>query len=290
MNQRTIQKEVSFQGIGVHFGAESLVTLKPASENTGIVFISPRFPMEKIVLGQVIPENAMHASVIRNKEFIVSTVEHLMASISAFSIDNLIIEVQGLEVPILDGSALPFVCAIEQAGILEQNIKKNFLTPKKELNFEEQKNGRFITIKPAEYFEESCSYDKNLYFKYFADFKHPLVQKDNLYGVLDNEYFSGYLASARTFGFLEQLPFLRRHGLAKGTTLGNTVVIGEEEFLNDKRFENEFIRHKLLDLFGDLALLGKNLIGSIVAQKTGHNFNRQVIQHYIENPDMWYLI
>ena len=107
---------------------------------------------------------------------------------------------------------------------------------------------------------------------------------------MSTEFFSEHIAPARTFGFLDQLPFLRRHGLAKGTTLGNMVVIGEEEFLNDIRFEDEFVRHKFLDLLGDLALLGKNLAGSIKAQKTGHNFNRLVVRHYINNPDMWKLI
>jgi UDP-3-O-[3-hydroxymyristoyl] N-acetylglucosamine deacetylase len=114
-----------------------------------------------------------------------------------------------------------------------------------------------------------------------------LVSKGELHGVMSCNYFVQHIAAARTFGFLEQLPFLRRHGLAKGTTLGNTVVIGEEEFLNDKRFEDEFVRHKFLDLIGDLALLGKNLVGSIVAQKTGHNFNRLVVKHYIEHPGEW---
>ena len=123
-----------------------------------------------------------------------------------------------------------------------------------------------------------------------ADFKHPLVGKSFLKGRLSLSYFKNEIAPARTFGFLEQLPFLRSQGLAKGTSLGNTVVIGEEEFLNQPRFKNEFVRHKLLDLIGDLALLGRNLAGTINAKKTGHNFNRLITQDYIKNPENWKLI
>ena len=289
MNQKTIKNEICFEGLGVHFGIKSKVILKPSSQDTGIVFVNPKFPLNKIELGKIIPEVAMHASVIKHENLMISTVEHLMAAISSFGIDNLVIEVHGLEIPILDGSAAPFVYEIEKAGVLEQSINKTFLTPKEKISFED-KEGRSIEVLSAAFSDTSNSYDTNLYFEYFADFQHPLVGKDSLAGVLDSEYFSCQIAAARTFGFLEQLPFLRRHGLAKGTTLGNTVVIGEEEFINDKRFENEFVRHKLLDLFGDLALLGKNLAGSIKAKKTGHSFNRLIVQHFVEHPEKWTLI
>ena len=289
MNQKTIKNEICFEGLGVHFGTKSKVILKPSSQDAGIVFVNPKFPLNKIELGKIIPELAMHASVIKHENLMISTVEHLMAAISSFGIDNLVIEVHGLEVPILDGSAAPFVYEIEKTGILEQCVKKTFLTPKEKISFED-KEGRSIEVLPAAFSDTSNSYDTNLYFEYLADFQHPLVGKDSLAGVLDSEYFSCHIAAARTFGFLEQLPFLRRHGLAKGTTLGNTVVIGEEEFINNKRFENEFVRHKLLDLFGDLALLGKNLAGSIKAKKTGHSFNRLIVQHFVEHPEKWKLV
>jgi UDP-3-O-[3-hydroxymyristoyl] N-acetylglucosamine deacetylase len=190
--------------------------------------------------------------------------------------------VSGLEIPILDGSALFFVNRIKEVGLHEQSAKKTFLTPKKTLVFEDKDHDRILKIVPAR--------DTVLTFDYVADFEHPLLSKGELQGTMSLDFFITHIAAARTFGFLEQLPFLRRHGLAKGTTLGNTVVIGEEEFLNDKRFEDEFVRHKFLDLVGDLALLGKNLAGSIIAQKTGHNFNRLVVKHYVENPEEWCLI
>lgn len=289
MKQKTIKKEICFQGIGVHSGIASRVIIRPAKCNFGIVFINKAFLDVKIELGKIVPEQAMHASVLKKNSFLISTTEHLMAAIASLRIDNLEIEIEGLEVPILDGSALGFVQGILGVGVIEQENEKNFLTPVQDLEFKDQ-DGRFLKLSPAEFIAKSNVYDSNFYFDYIADFNHPLLGQSSISGILSKEFFVKEIAPARTFGFLDQLPFLKRHGLAKGTTLGNTVVIGEEEFLNIPRFENEFVRHKLLDLLGDLALLGKNLAGTIKAQKTGHAFNRLVIQHYIENPCKWKLI
>ena len=288
MKQKTIKKEVCFNGVGVHSGIESSIILKPSQINSGIIFVNVAFPMENIKIGKVIPEVAMHASVIKNSKWFISTIEHLMSAVSALGVDNLIIEVKMPEIPILDGSALSFIDGIKEVGLEEQEELKKFLTPIKEIKFED-KEGRFLQIEPARC-NKNLEFDKNLYFEYQADFEHPLIGKSCLNGVLSEVFFIEQIAPARTFGFLEKLPFLRKHGLAKGTTLGNTVVIGEEEFLNERRFEDEFIRHKVLDLFGDLALLGKNLAGKIIAKKTGHSFNRLAVEHYIKNPGMWKLI
>jgi UDP-3-O-[3-hydroxymyristoyl] N-acetylglucosamine deacetylase len=289
MKQKTIGREICFQGVGVHSGASSRVNLKPAQDNFGIVFSNKLFPDIKIELGKIIPEQAMHASVLKKSKFLISTTEHLMAAIVALGIDNLEIEIEGFEVPILDGSAIGFTQEILQMGLVDQNSEKTFLTPVQDLEFKDQ-DGRILIINPAKLCMPSKAYDNNFYFDYTADFNHPLLGQSAISGILSTDFFVKEIAPARTFGFLDQLPFLRRHGLAKGTSLGNTVVIGEEEFLNVPRFENEFVRHKLLDLIGDLALLGKNIAGTIKAQKTGHNFNRLIIQHYVENPTLWKLI
>jgi UDP-3-O-[3-hydroxymyristoyl] N-acetylglucosamine deacetylase len=227
--------------------------------------------------------------VLKSGAVIISTLEHLMACISALFLDNLIIEIEGIEVPIFDGSALCFLDSFLKIGIEEQAESKNFLTPCEEIEFKDS-SGRLICLSPAKFCDNLNSFDTNLYFDYLADFNHPLLGKSSLSGIFSENFFVQEIAPARTFGFLEQLPVLRRHGLAKGTNLGNTVVIGEEEFLNERRFEDEFVRHKLLDLIGDLALLGKNLAGTIKAQKTGHSFNRLVVHHYVNNPDKWRLI
>lgn len=286
MKQKTIKNRIVFEGVGVHFGLPARIVLHPAEQDTGVRFTNSNFQNSELKLGTIVPESAMHASVIKNDQWMVSTVEHLMAALSAFGIDNVVIEVHGIEIPILDGSALSFAHEIERVGVQEQGATKQFLTPKELLEIKD-KAGRSISIIPAAYDQDHDAFDVTLSFDYTADFKHPLIRSSQLTGTVTKEYFVEHIAPARTFGFLEQLPFLRKHGLAKGTTLGNTVVIGEEEFLNDLRFEDEFVRHKTLDLIGDLALLGKNLAGKIVAYKTGHNFNRLVVEHYIKQPELW---
>ncbi|MBU4270054.1 UDP-3-O-acyl-N-acetylglucosamine deacetylase [Candidatus Dependentiae bacterium] len=288
MFQRTINKSVSFSGIGVHFGLSSKIILHPAQIDSGIVFINNDLREFQIKIGSIIPQEAMHASVLKKDKFVISTLEHLMAAVNAFQIDNLLIEIQGVEVPILDGSCIGFVNCISKIGIKEQNKKKEFISSKQIISFNDEKNDRSISIYPAE--KINGEYSNSLFFDYSADFSHPLVGKGRLCGELSLDYFIKEIAPARTFGFLDQLPFLKKHGLAKGTSLGNTVVIGQDDFINTPRFRDEFVRHKLLDLIGDLSLLGKNLAGKVVAKKTGHSFNRLVVQDYINNLDNWKLI
>ena len=277
--QKTIKKEIFLEGIGVHSGERSSVRLRPADSNSGIILTNKSHPNDTIKIGSVIPEHAMHATILKAKTWAISTIEHLMATLSGLEIDNALVEIDGSEAPIFDGSALPFVQAIHKAGILEQSVPRRFLTPKQTISFE--KDGRFIEIKPAT--ENDCS----LTFDYSITFDHPLVPPGRLQATLTPDYFAREIAPARTFGFLEQLPMLRQHGLAKGTTLGNTVVVGDELFLNQLRFPDEFVRHKLLDLIGDLALAGKPIAGLVTAKKTGHSFNRLVIEHLITNPEQW---
>lgn len=285
--QKTIKKIVCLEGVGVHSGKRSKVTFKPAAANTGIILQNQQFPDEKIKIGTIIPEVAIHATVVRQQNWGVSTIEHMMAAISALGIDNLIIDIFGVEIPILDGSALPFVQAFFETEIEECDCEKCFITPCEKLYFEEEE--RFIEIIPFEGNNVDAE-RMGLCFDHYVDFKHPLLGASNFSGVLDTSFFIREVAPARTFGFLSQLPMLRQHGLAKGTTLGNTVVVGEDEFLNSCRFENEFVRHKFLDLLGDLSLLGKNLVGTVKAKKTGHNFNHKVLEHFIKFPNKWKIL
>ena len=282
MLQITVADTIIFEGVGVHLGLPSKVILHPAPANSGIVFFNPMFPNENIKLGVIIPEEAIHASVLKASKLVISTIEHLMAAVSAFGIDNLLIEVHGIEIPILDGSSLNFIDLIRRVGFRELGVPKKFLTPTKPLFFDDSQNDRYLELLPATQGDNGI--DTSLYFDYFSEFKHPLIGRGSLSGIMSTNYFITEIAAARTFGFLEQLPFLRSKGLAKGTSLGNTVVIGEEEFLNEPRFKDEFVRHKFLDLIGDLALLGENLAGTVKARKTGHSLNRLVVADYINNP------
>jgi UDP-3-O-[3-hydroxymyristoyl] N-acetylglucosamine deacetylase len=259
-NQTTIQKSISFSGIGVHSGNVTSVTLNPASLGLGIVFKNAKNLESIITVGKVIPEVAMHATVIRgdqNNSWAVSTIEHLMAAISMMGIDHLEIVVDGAEIPILDGGALPFVHGIVDAGLVFFDIPKRFITPTGELSID-----------------------------YNAEFMHPLAGPSTFFSVINQDVFMHEIAPARTFGHLEQLPFLRQHGLARGTSLGNTVVIGQE-LLNDMRFADECVRHKVLDLLGDMSMAGTRIAGAIKATKTGHAFNRLVALHVIQHPEKW---
>jgi UDP-3-O-[3-hydroxymyristoyl] N-acetylglucosamine deacetylase len=283
LKQKTIAQECSFEGIGVHSGKKVKVILGPASENHGITIASNFAPGEKILLGTIIPEETRHATVLRQGQLVVSTIEHLLAAIHALQIDNIEIRVEGMEIPILDGSALPFVQGIIEAGFFEQAEKKEFLMPISPLEIRDEE-GREIVIAPV------LNGEKRLSFDYGVCFEHPLAGAGELKVDLDSEIFKEKIAPARTFGFLAQLSILRKYGLAKGASLGNTVVIGENEILNELRFEDEFVRHKLLDLIGDLACLGKPLIGSVRARKTGHSFNKKVVEHFINNPKEWVIV
>ena len=235
------------------------------------------------------PEVALHATVVRADGWAISTIEHVMAALWMMGVDNAVVEFDGNEVPILDGSALPFVQAIQDTGFAVSHQKRRFLMPKAVLTLTDAK-GRSIVITPLPSVLETgvvtAALADQLIIDYTADFNHPLAGKPHLQAVVTTEFFVKELAPARTFGFLEQLPFLRQHNLAQGTSLGNTVVIGQE-VLNDLRFADEPVRHKVLDLLGDVSLLGHRLIGSITACKTSHSFNRMVVEHFVQNPDQW---
>ena len=288
IKQKTIKKDVRMVGLGVHSGVKTAMVLRPAKADQGIVFRHVHFPGDSIRVGKIIPERAMHATVLKHSKWSISTTEHLMAAIMAIGVDNLVIEVDGPEIPIFDGSSLPFTQEILSCGLQIQDACKRFIFPKEKLVFNGT-DGRMIEISPAEK-DANGVFDRRLLVEYEADFSHPLMGSGVLKGCIDQDFFLNQIAPARTFGFLEQLPFLRKHGLARGSSLGNTVVIGEDGFINKCRFTDEFARHKLLDLIGDLGLLGILLIGRLKAQKTGHSFNGLVVEHFVQNPDQWKII
>ena len=278
--QQTLKQELVFSGIGVHSGLFSSVKLIPAPADTGIVFRHEQFPDDPFCVGKVVPEIALHATVIKHGKWMISTIEHLMAALMMMSVDNVIVVVDGVEIPILDGSAFPFVQGIMHSGLQSQDQLKKFLTPARVLTFEHE--DRFLQISPA-----VSGSDLTLFIDYTAEFDNHTKNAAQLSGVVTQDFFEREIAPARTFGYVGQLPFLRKHGLAQGTSLGNTVVAGGEGYINDVRYHDEFVRHKFLDLIGDLSLLGRSLIGSISARKTGHSFNRLVIQHYCQHPTEW---
>lgn len=283
--QSTLSGTVRFEGIGVHNGKNGVLTLKPSAINSGIILLNSKDPSKIIEVGKVIPIDTQYATVLNNGNgWTISTIEHLMAAIGGLEIDNVIIEVEGTEFPIMDGSSLPFVKEIIKVGTIEQNANKHYITPREVLSFKDEKHSRTLDIIPAK------DNDNNLYLEFEADFDHPHIPSSSMQCCLSKEIFLREIAPARTFGVLEQLPFLKQHGLAKGASLDNTVVVTKDGFVNKQRFSDECVRHKILDLLGDLTLLGKKLVGTIKAKRTGHSFNRKVIEHYIISPEKWVII
>lgn len=282
--QKTVREEVLFHGIGVHSGLPVTLAIRPNYSGSGVLFHHELFQDDPISIGSVVPENAMHATVIKKTQWGISTIEHLMAVLHVLGITQAHVHVSGTEVPILDGSALPFVHGVHEIGLQELADDLWYITPKETLTFSDDQ-GRLLEVSPVTRNNGQC--DVGLYVDYTADFSNPLLGTSRFIGQITPELFVRDIAPARTFGFLEQLPLLRKHGLARGSSLGNTVVIGNEEFLNERRFADECVRHKVLDLLGDLALLGKPLAGTVRAVKTGHNFNRRVVEHYLNNAEMW---
>jgi UDP-3-O-[3-hydroxymyristoyl] N-acetylglucosamine deacetylase len=336
LQQKTLKQIVKFSGLGVHSGLASGLTLLPAPVDTGIVFCNASKSEQRFRVGTVIPEIAPHATVIKTNGWYVTTVEHLMAALRMLDVDNVIVEMKGNEVPILDGSALPFVQGILDVGLQEQGAARRYLTPKEKLRFSDEK-GRAIEIEPFAPFDTNsrppspymattdtqderrvgsgvnnkpvrgeCRPYPSIHFasqntqderpvyrtmnclsiSYTADFNHPLAGSTTFSAEISQSFFIDKIAPARTFGYLEQLPLLRQHKLAQGSSLSNTIVIGQE-LLNDTRFPDECVRHKVLDLIGDLGLLPYRLLGAVIAAKTSHNFNRLVAEHCLQHPELW---
>jgi len=277
VNSLTIQKEIRLSGVGVHSGKESNLILKP-SDSGKIVF-------RRAGLGSLeLPVNLdkiqfLNSTTIVGERFKVQTVEHLLASLSAFGINSLTIELDADEIPILDGSALPFVQALERAGtrILSQTIPAlKICRP-----FAVEEKGASIVVEPA-------GAGEYLWLTYTIEYSHPAIGRQSLGCFFNSALFASDIAPARTFGFAKDAEFLRSRGLALGASLRNTVVLDDKTVTNPPlRFPDEFVRHKLLDLAGDLALVGRPLIGLFTASKAGHRLHLRLVQFLLANPDFW---
>ena len=280
MLEKTIQKTVACSGVGLHTGKQIQLRLIPAEKGQGIVFV------RKDLGGIHIPASADHvlpsnfATVLEAKGATVQTVEHLLAAVSALEIDNLLIELDGPEVPALDGSAFPFISLFQKAGWIEQNKKRAFIEILKPVTVSE--NGKSVSIYPGSAFEVACH----------IDFDHPLIAKQSYRYWHSRSAFIGELSSARTFGFLKDYTSLKAKGLALGGSLDNTIVVGTDEILNENglRYSDEFVRHKVLDLIGDFVMLGKPVLGRIEAHCSGHNLHAQLVKTIVENKKAWRIV
>jgi len=261
MKQRTIKRAVEAIGIGLHKGVAVKLRLEPMAENSGIVF----YRSDKGVSIPLSPDYVVDtkmATVIGKEGVVISTIEHLMSAVYAFGIDNLRIIVDNDEVPIMDGSAVSFVMMIEEAGIKELEAPKKFIKITKEVEIRDGE--KYVKLKP----------DEKISFDFEINFDHPVIGNQKYKFNFSTKNYIEEIARARTFGFLKEVQYLRSIGLALGGSLENAIVLDDKKILNDSlRFEDEFVRHKILDAIGDMSLIGANFIGCYEAKASGHHLN-----------------
>jgi UDP-3-O-[3-hydroxymyristoyl] N-acetylglucosamine deacetylase len=271
LRQRTLKTLVSASGVGLHTGQKARITLRPAPADTGIVFrrVDLSSPLDIPARADLVGETRLSSCLVRDGVKIY-TVEHLMSALGGLGVDNAYIDLDAAELPIMDGSASPFVLLIQQAGIAEQAAPKRFLRVTRRV---EVKDGdKWARLEPYEGYKLSFS----------IDFRHPVIDRSTQSVEVDfaETSYLKEIARARTFGFMHEVESLRESGLALGGGLDNAVVLDEYRVLNAEglRFADEFIRHKLLDAIGDLYLLGKPLLAAFSAHKSGHALNNRLLR------------
>jgi len=283
MQQRTLRQNIRATGIGVHKGKDAALVLRPAPVNTGIVFCRMDLPGNPTIPASydAVADTSM-CTILKNNNHTVATVEHLMSALSGFGIDNLYVDVNGPELPIMDGSAAPFAFLLESAGIVSQNAPKQFILIKKEVKITE--GDKSAALLPYNGFRLS----------YQLDYNHPFFNgKKNYYQLNFNQaVFVREISRARTFGFLKDAEKMRALNLALGANLENTVVIDDNDVINEGglRYDDECVRHKLLDAVGDLYLAGHNIIGEFIGVKSGHALNNKLLYELMAHPDAWELV
>ena len=278
--QRSIKNEVSTVGVGLHSGEKVRIVLKPAKENSGIIFkrIDIKLPIEIKIEPKAVKETRLSSTIGKGK-FKISTVEHLMSALSASGIDNILIEVDGSEIPIMDGSSISFVYLINSAVVCEQSKFKKFAVIKDVIKVEEGE--KFAKFEPY----------KGFLVDFTIDFPHPAFKKENSRVEIDlfKESYVNNISRARTFGFMQEVEYLRSNGLARGGALDNAIVLDEYKILNDEglRYSDEFVRHKILDAIGDLYMIGMPIIGKFTAFKSGHELNNRLLRALLEQKSKW---
>lgn len=275
--QQTLRRQVSCAGIGLHSGTKVGLTLKPAPAGAGIVF-------RRADLGVDIPATVDHvtainyATVLGKDGATVETVEHLLAALVSAGVDNVIIELTQREVPIMDGSSAPFLFLIQEAGTKRQSAPRSYVKVLRPISV--ASGDKHVAIYPSDHFKVS----------YTISFDHPLLRHQSRTTRITEQIFNDDIASARTFGFLKEVEWMRQQGLALGGSLDNAIVIGDTGPLNALRFDDEFVRHKILDAVGDLALLGKPVLGHVVAHRAGHALHTKLAAQLLAEPDAYAIV
>lgn len=280
MQQKTIKHTISCFGIGVHSGKPTSISLYPAPENTGVVFIRTdvKNKNNKISAKYTNVSKTTLGTTIQNQDGIeIATIEHLMAALWGCGIDNVFVELDGAEIPIMDGSSEPFIFMIECAGTKDLDAPRKYIEVLKEIHVEDKNS--FATISPSNHF----SVDMEI------KFDNKTIDSQTYHFSEENKSFKHNIARARTFGFEHEGALLKKMGLAKGASLENAIVLRGETILNDTglRYKDEFVRHKLLDLIGDVYLAGSPLKCHIKTFKPGHTINNKILHAIFSDPSAW---
>jgi UDP-3-O-[3-hydroxymyristoyl] N-acetylglucosamine deacetylase len=280
MHQTTLKTKVSSSGTGLHTGAPVNLTLKAAPENTGYVFVRTDLDNFEIPASVEYISHCSYATTLMRKGVVLSTCEHLLSALRGSNIDNCFIEIDSIELPIMDGSSENFIELIEKAGVIEQDAPRRVFRVLKPVKITE--GDRKMSIEPADRFEIEC----------VIDFAHPFINRQTLSYVAANGSFNREIASARTFGFTQEIEMLRQANLARGGSLDNAIVLTPNGMLNDTplRFDDEFVRHKILDIIGDLALIGMPIQGKVTAERSGHSVHAQLMSKLLKTEGAWEII
>jgi len=276
VQEQTIRSAVETSGVGLHSGAPVAMRILPAPPGTGIVFRRTDLDGFEIEAVSRNVARVSYATSLMKKGVLISTTEHLLSAFIGMGIDNAMVELDNLELPILDGSAQPFVEMIEKAGIRRQRRPRQYLKICRELEWRE--GNKFIAVYPSDTYSVS----------YSINFPHPLIGKETFQVQLSNGSYLGEIAAARTFGSRQDEQAMRNMGLIRGASRENCIVLTQDGIENGPlRFPDEFVRHKVLDLVGDLALLGKQILGKVVADRAGHAMHTALVSRILRDQSLW---
>jgi UDP-3-O-[3-hydroxymyristoyl] N-acetylglucosamine deacetylase len=278
--QTTLKQTITVCGIGLHTGVEVSLTLKPAPENTGYIFVRTDLDNFEIPASVEYISHCSYATTLLRRGVLLSTCEHLLSALRGAGVDNCFIELDSIEIPIMDGSSENFIELIEKAGIIEQSAPRHYLKILEKVEFVQ--GDRKMSVEPSDKFEIEC----------LIDFTHPFINRQSFHFELKNGSFGREIASARTFGFTSEIEMLRKANLALGGSLDNAIVLTPDGMLNENplRFADEFVRHKILDIIGDFALLGMPVLGKITAQKSGHAVHASLMSKLLKTESAWKIV
>ena len=281
--QQTLKKAIHCNGVGLHSGRDIRMTLRPAEAGTGIVFRRTDQPADRAEITAThdsVSDTRLNTTLANEQGVSVGTVEHLMSALAGCGVDNLIVDLNGPEVPVMDGSAEPFVFLVERAGLQPQTAARHAIAVKRAVKVE--KDGCWASLTPSDGFSVNMD----------TDYDHPMIGRQSFSLTVSGDSFRKDISRARTFGFVKDVEYLQSNGLALGASLDNAVGLGKSTILNDEglRYADECVRHKILDCIGDLALAGAPIIGAYHGHKAGHALNNALLHELFSSADNWELV